>query len=180
MNLKGLLESLKKVESDKDSLENTKFKKTLTLIRDYLCGLFDISSEELALIMKDEDHFGHFVLPLPLLNKSNSFPLRKSTVTQEIFIKGRSQLSNDASKVTRLSIYETAKLSDKKPLPIQKYLVIPIKSKDIVFAVLWLSRRASNLKDAGKDFSDMDKDNLNHLMSIIAPFLYKSKPDKFV
>lgn len=180
MTLKELLDNLRNIDKKLQSSEDMRFKSILKSIKDYLIEIFSLAEEEVALIMKDEDSFGYFVLPLALLAKSNSFPLRKSTVTRDVFDKGRSFLSNNASSIHRLSFYEMISITNKKPCPIQKFIALPIIQDDSIFGVLWLSRRGINPEEAGRDFSESDLKNTEHLIKIIAPFLYNSKPGKFV
>lgn len=180
MTLTELLNRLnmldKKLKSNKDTL----FKAVLMIIRDYLIEIFSVTNDELAIIMKDHEELGHFVLPFPFLNKSNTFPINRSTITRDVFLKGRPVMSNDAPSIHRLSFYEMIKISEKKPLPIQKFLAMPLIEEGNVFAVLWVSRRGATHENAGKDFTKEDMTNLGHLIKIINPFLYKSKPDKFL
>ncbi len=180
MNLKQLLESFKALEQKHIDDRDMLFKSVLTAMRDYLAELFSVYSDEIALIMKDRDRFSSFVLPITFLSKGNSFPISKATVTKDVFEKGRPVMSNNAAKVYRLSFYEMARAAQKKPMPIQKFISIPVKYSDSVLAVLWISRRGPSLEESGRDFTETDIDNTEHLMSIIAPFIYRSKPDSFV
>jgi transcriptional regulator with GAF, ATPase, and Fis domain len=180
MTLKQLLDSLKGLEKEYSDDKKTLFKAMLTALSDYLSEAFCVYQDEIALIMKDRDNFSSFVLPINFLNKGNSFPVSKATVTKDVFEKGRPVMSNNASKVYRLSFYEMAKATAKKPVPIQKFISVPLKHENSVFAVLWISRRGSNLQEAGKDFTETDISNTEHLMSIIEPFLYRAKPECFV
>jgi len=179
MTLTTLLDSLQTLGKGKQGREKS-FAAALHHISAYLCLLFKVRESEVALFMRQANGMVRFVLPKSLATAENCFPLVRSTVTKSVFLNGQPILSNKASRISRLSIYEYIAGSKQKAMPIQKFIALPVSLEDKTMAVLWISRRGGSRQDVGKDFTGQDVENTCHLMAIIAPHLHKLTPAHFI
>lgn len=179
MSLKLLINQLQSI-NDKKTDSEEKFKNAIITIRDFMSNEFYCKEYEVSLMLKDEDDQVHFVLPITLFEKGNTFPLQTSKITRKIIEMEKSILENDTRDTLRLSMYERLKDAGKESMPIQKFIAVPVSYNDIIFGAIWVNRRAKKLEEAGPDFSQTDLDKLNHYMRFIAPLLYKLRLKKFI
>ncbi len=179
MSLKLLVKRLQEINDQALDEPNEKFKKVLFIVRDFLVSAVGCKEYEISIMLKDRDDQVHFVLPIRMFGKGNSFPIHKSRITKRVIEQNKPILNNDTRETERLAMYERLKDAEKEILPIQKFIAVPLVFNDVPFGAMWINRRAVSFEKAGPDFNQQDIDKVNHYLRFISPHLFKLRPDKY-
>lgn len=178
MSLKTVITSLNEMRARKMDATD-KFKKCLTIIRDYMASEFNCKPYEISLLLKDKKDYVHFVLPIPLFERGNSFPLQTSKVTRKVIELNRPVLENNAEDSKRLVFYEKLRDADDTSIPIQKFIAAPLYYKEETFGAMWLNRRAHTIDKAGPDWTQQELSKAVNQLKLIVPHLYELRPEKY-
>jgi hypothetical protein len=170
MHIATILELEKLARSLDANGENTE--STLALMAGSVAKMFSVRAEEVAVlgISLKWKHL-YFLVPESLkkvgfIPLSNKFALAARTVRDK-----RPEIVNNFSAIRHASVFEGVKSPEIDGQPIQKILSAPIFSGETVIGVIQISRKGSNTKTAGPDFSAEDLKKVVGLSASLGIFL---------
>ena len=108
----------------------------------------------------------HFVVPEALKNVGFIPLSSKSALAARTIRESRPEIINDFTSVKHATVFEGVKLAAENAEVIQKIISAPILSGDRVVGVIQISRKGSNVKVAGPDFTS---DDLGKVLSLCKP-----------
>jgi len=156
------------------------FRQVIAATVDAVGGALGLSSDEVAIFLPtaSEPGFFRFAAPDALYKDGSRFPGRGSQ-TLRVFESGAPLLDNNVKVKKPLSIYERAKISSRRPRPIQKMAAVRLESDGLPVGVLQASRRGAALREAGPDFSRRDLETLGAIALAAGPYVRRTLPDEF-
>lgn len=156
------------------------FLRAVALTVEHVAEALHVSADEVAIFIPTQAEAGafRFAAPLPLYQDGSRFPSRGS-LTMKVFETGDPFVDNNVKVKKPLSIYERAKISERRPRPIQKMAAVRMDAEGASLGVLQASRRGIAVREAGPDFSNHDLDALRVIGQAAAPFLRRTIPDAF-
>lgn len=156
------------------------FLRAIALTVERVTEALHVSADEVAIFMPTRSEPGafRFAAPLALYHDGSRFPSRGS-LTSKVFDSGAPVLDNNVKAKKPLSIYERAKISERRPRPIQKMAAVRLDVGGTSIGVLQASRRGLAVREAGPDFSGGDLETLRGIGEAAAPFLRRTLPDAF-
>ena len=98
----------------------------------------------------------HFIVPEALKNVGFIPLSSKTALAARTIRENRPEIINDFTSVKHASVFEGVKLAAENAEIIQKIMSAPILAGDRVVGVLQISRKGSNPKAAGPDFTTDD------------------------
>lgn len=149
-------------------------------VANFYCEVFQLKPIEVAIFLcNDEKTILSFAHPEHLVN-SGMIPVSSSeAIVSQIFRTRRSYIDNNFSQQKHLSIFELIPVPGGQNEPIWKMMGTLITLIDDNIGVIELSRRASSMGEAGRDFTTEDLEFLKMTMIQLAPFVKRVMPLNF-
>lgn len=174
-----VVEQLRSLTSSADDPESIFFE-VIKEIASFYCDVFNLRPIEVAIFLcNDEKTILSFAHPNHLVN-AGLIPVSSSeAIVSQIFRTRRSYIDNNFSQQKHLSIFEMVPVPGGQNEPIWKMMGTLITLIDDNIGVIELSRRATSMGEAGRDFTTEDLEFLKMTMIQLAPFIRRVMPTNF-
>ena len=173
-----LLEKFKMNTGDGHS--ETAFKTTIKDIAKFYCDNFDLEPDEVAILLTDKDNMVmSFAYPDHLVN-AGMIPISSpDAFAARVYKMNRGMIENSFNQMKHLHLFEYIKGPNEKVRKIWKMMSTIIRTGDMKFGIIELSRKGDSADEAGDDFSPENLEFLEASIVEIAPFLRKVLPNDF-
>jgi hypothetical protein len=173
-----LIEKLKMVTSAGHT-EKT-FKSVVDDIVKFYCDNFDLQNDEVAVLLIDKDNMIlSFAAPEYLVNAGMIPITSPDAFAARVFKMNRGMIENNFNQMKHLHLFEYIKGPGDKVRRIWKMMSTILRSGDLKFGIIELSRKGSSLDEAGEDFSAENLEFLESSIREFAPFFLKVLPGDF-
>jgi GAF domain-containing protein len=141
--------------------------KALTSISERIAKGIGVRADEVA-IMGVSTRWKHlyFLAPVALKNVGYVPLSSNSALAARTARENRAEIVNNFAAVRHASVFEGVKIGSESPDAIQKIISAPIAVNGRVVGILQVSRKGSNAKTAGPDFTH---DELAKVVALCAP-----------
>jgi len=173
-----LIEKLKMVTSAGHSA--TAFKSVVDDITKFYCDNFELQTDEVAILLTDKDNMVlSFASPEHLVN-AGMIPISSpDAFAARVFKLSRGLIENNFNQMKHLHLFEFIKGPGDKIRKIWKMMSTVLRSGDVKFGIIELSRKGAAINDAGEDFSPKNLEFLESSISEFAPYFLKVLPGDF-
>jgi len=173
-----LIEKMKMVTSGGQS-EKT-FKSVLDDIVKFYCDNFELQIDEVALLLTDKDNMVlSFAAPDYLVN-SGMIPISSpDAFAARVFKMNRGMIENNFNQMKHLHLFEYIKGPGEKIRKIWKMMSTILRSGEVKFGIIELSRKGASMHEAGEDFSPENLEFLESSIQEFAPYFLKVLPGDF-
>ncbi len=141
---------------------------------------FSCRPEEVAILLLTADgrHL-RFVAPRGLAKLGSIPTTKRDSIAVSVLARGAGDVNNSVPMVKHVAFFETVKLRDKPPAPIQKMVSAPIRFGGHAIGVAQVSRKGENARDAGPDFTPADLEAAQRIFDSVAQYLQAARPKDF-
>jgi hypothetical protein len=173
-----LIEKLKMVTSAGQS------DKTLKLVVDdivkFYCDNFELQIDEVAILLTDKDNMVlSFAAPEHLVN-AGMIPISSpDAFAARVFKMNRGMIENNFNQMKHLHLFEYIKGPGDKIRKIWKMMSTILRSGDVKFGIVELSRKGDTAHESGDDFSPENLEFLESSIREFAPYVLKVLPGDF-
>ena len=173
-----LIEKLKMVTSAGHS--DKTFRLVVDDIVKFYCDNFEMQTDEVAVLLTDRDNMVlSFAAPEHLVD-AGMIPISSpDAFAARVFKMNRGMIENNFNQMKHLHLFEYIKGPGDTVRKIWKMMSTILRSGDVKFGIIELSRKGATLNETGDDFNP---DNLEFLESSIrefAPYFLKVLPGDF-
>jgi hypothetical protein len=173
-----LIEKLKMVTSAGQS--DKTFKSVVDDIVKFYCDNFDMQPDEVAVLLTDKDNMVlSFAAPEHLVN-AGMIPISSpDAFAARVFKMNRGMIENNFNQMKHLHLFEYIKGPGDKVRKIWKMMSTILRSGDVKFGIIELSRKGPAMHESGEDFSPEDLEFLESSICEFAPYFLKVLPGDF-
>ncbi len=141
---------------------------------------FSCRPEEVAILLLSSDgrHL-RFVAPRRLAPLGSIPTTKRDSIAVSVLSRKTGEVNNSVPMVKHVSFFETIKLKDKPPAPIQKMVSTPIRLAGRAIGVAQVSRKGETAREAGPDFTQADLADTQRIFDMVAPYLDAARPKDF-
>lgn len=141
---------------------------------------FSCRPDEVAILLLTGDgrHL-RFIAPRALAQLGSIPTTKRDSIAVSVLSRGAGEVNNNVPMVKHVAFFETIKLKDKPPAPIQKMVSTPIRVAGRPIGVAQLSRKGETGRDAGPDFTAADLADSQRIFDMVAPYLHAARPKDF-
>ena len=145
-----------------------------------VCKSFSCRPEEVAILLLSVDgrHL-RFVAPRRLAPLGSIPTTKRDSIAVSVLSRRAGEVNNSVPMVKHVSFFETIKLKDKPPAPIQKMVSTPILFRGQPIGVAQVSRKGETAREAGPDFTSADLADAQRIFDVVAPYLHAARPVDF-
>ena len=156
------------------------FKAIVNDIAKFYCDNFDLEADEVAILLTDKDNMVmSFAYPEHLVNAGMIPVSSPDAFAARVFKMNRGMIENNFNQMKHLHLFEYIKGPNEKVRKIWKMMSTIIRTGDMKFGIVELSRKGDSANEAGDDFSPENLEFLDASILEIAPFLRKVLPNDF-
>jgi hypothetical protein len=156
------------------------FKAIVNDIAKFYCDNFDLEADEVAILLTDKDNMVmSFAYPEHLVNAGMIPVSSPDAFAARVFKMNRGMIENNFNQMKHLHLFEYIKGPNEKVRKIWKMMSTIIRTGDMKFGIIELSRKGDSADEAGDDFSPENLEFLEASIVEIAPFLRKVLPNDF-
>ncbi len=142
--------------------------------------VFSCRAEEVAILLLTADgrHL-RFIAPRGLAQLGSIPTTKRDSIAVSVLSRRTGEVNNSVPMVKHVSFFETIKLKDKPPAPIQKMVSTPILYGGQPIGVAQVSRKGETAREAGPDFTSADLADAQRIFDTVAPYLHAARPSDF-
>ncbi len=157
-----------------------KFKTAINEIAEFFMSNFEISRNEVALLLTNKPRTILSFAHPPYLVNAGMIPVDLSeAIASRIFRSGKGFIDNNLQQQRHLFIFESVKTPENKIMPIWKMIAARISHADDNFGIIEISKRSVIYSEAGADFSASDLHFLEESIKKVAPIIKEVMPEDF-
>jgi hypothetical protein len=173
-----LIEKLKMVTSAGQS--DKAFKSVVDDIVKFYCDNFELQADEVAILLTDRDNMIlSFAAPEHLVN-AGMIPISSpDAFAARVFKLNRGMIENNFNQMKHLHLFEYIKGPGDKIRKIWKMMGTILRSGDVKFGIIELSRKGAAIHEAGEDFNPENLEFLESSICEFAPYFLKILPGDF-
>ena len=173
-----LIEKFKMITGDGHS-ENA-FKTVINDIAKFYCDNFELEPDEVAILLTDKDNMVmSFAYPEHLVNAGMIPITSPDAFAARVFKMNKGMIENNFNQMKHLHLFEFIKGPGEKVRKIWKMMSMVLRSGDVKFGIIELSRKGERMDEAGEDFTPENLDFLEGTIAEFAPYLNKVLPGDF-
>jgi GAF domain-containing protein len=151
---------------------------SFTSVAERIAHSLSVRTDEVAILgVSNRWRHLHFVVPEALKNVGFIPLSSKSALAARTTRESRPEIINDFTSVKHASVFEGVKLAADNAELIQKIISAPILSGDRVVGVIQISRKGTNPKVAGPDFTSEDLGKVLALCNPLGKLLQRAVAD---
>ena len=141
---------------------------------------FGLKQDEVAILLLSTDgrHL-RFVAPRRFSELGSIPTTKRDSIAVGVLSRRAGEVINNVPMVKHVSFFETIKLKDKPPAPIQKMVSAPILFGGQPIGVAQVSRKGETAREAGPDFTSADLADAQRIFEAVAPYLHAARPRDF-
>lgn len=144
------------------------------LIAGEIAEYLSLEVDEVAILALSSDRESlRFLAPRGLYNSGSTFPVSTGSVAGSVIVYKKPSIENDMSHVKNLHFFERIKTGERKPLPIQKMVSVPVVHGKDVLGIVQVCRKGATLQDAGGDFVAQDIQAMQDLVTILGSVIHR-------
>jgi len=158
----------------------TIFKTVVNDIAKFYCDNFDLEGDEVAILLTDKDNMVmSFAYPEHLVNAGMIPVSSPDAFAARVFKMNRGMIENNFNQMKHLHLFEYIKGPGERVRKIWKMMSAVLRTGDLKFGIIEISRKGDSADEAGEDFSPENLEFLEGTIAEFAPFLRKVLPGDF-
>ena len=156
------------------------FHTTINDIAKFYCDNFELENDEVAILLSDKDNMVmSFAYPEHLVNAGMIPVSSPDAFAARVFKMNRGMIENNFNQMKHLHLFEYIKGPGDKIRKIWKMMSTILRSGDVKFGIIELSRKAASMHESGEDFSPENLEFLESSIREFAPYFLKVLPGDF-